>query len=96
MGARPAGHPRGSKTIEKRDDEVKKVDDEIKVYTEEDHFKYAIPEIRELAITLHERIMELEGIESSPMKHYIGFKIPKESGSRHRDSEEAIQVTHQP
>jgi len=35
------------------------VDDEIKVYTEEDHFKYAIPEIRELAITLHQRIMEL-------------------------------------
>ena len=27
-----------------------KVDDEIKVYTEEDHFNYAIPEIRELAI----------------------------------------------
>ena len=37
----------------------KKVDDKIKVYNEADHFKYAIPEIRELAIKLHQRIMEL-------------------------------------
>ncbi len=30
-----------------------------------------------MATTLHERIMELDGIESSPMKHYIGYKYQK-------------------
>ena len=53
------------------------MDDEIKVYTEEDHFNYAIPEIRELAIMLHERIMELEGMECTPVKHYMGYKYQK-------------------
>jgi len=51
------------------------VDQNIAVYTEENHFKDAIPEI----LNLHERIMKLEGMKCEPVKKYIGTKIPEES-----------------
>jgi predicted transport protein len=65
------------KTIEKRDASSKKVDEEIVVYTEDDHYNYGNPEIRELCYTLRDRIMELEGLEVNPVKFYVGFKYNK-------------------
>jgi len=65
------------KTIEKRDDEAKNVDKEIVVYTEEDHYNYGNPEIREVALKLRDRILELDGVEVNPVKWYVGFKYNK-------------------
>jgi predicted transport protein len=65
------------KTIEKRDDQAKKVDKEIVVYTEEDHYQKANETIRELAESLRDRIIALPGLEVNPVKQYIGFKYNK-------------------
>lgn len=62
------------KTIEKRDAQAKKVDDEIVVYNEEDHYNYANDDVKEVAYELRDRILELDGMESSPVKWYVGFK----------------------
>ena len=66
------------------------MDQNIAVYTEENHFKDAIPEI----LNLHERIMKLEGMKCEPVKKYIGTKIPEESSCWYKNSEEAIKIGH--
>lgn len=54
---------------------VKKVSDEVKVYTEEDHLKNASDNIKELFEDLKERIYNLgDNIEIKPTKKYIAFK----------------------
>ncbi len=65
------------KTIDVKDDRAEQVDKEIVVYHEEDHYHKANPEIKELATTLRDRILELDNIDISPVKHYIGFKLNK-------------------
>ena len=65
------------KTIEAKDDRAEQVDKEIVVYNEEDHYTKATPEIKEMALTLRDRILELDNVEISPVKHYIGFKLNK-------------------
>ena len=62
------------KTIEKRDEQAKKVDQEIVVYNEEDHYNYANDDVKEIAYQLRERILEMDGMASSPTKWYVGFK----------------------
>lgn len=65
------------KTIEAKDNRAEQVDKEIVVYNEEDHYTKAPPDIKELALTLRDRILELDNVEISPVKHYIGFKLNK-------------------
>jgi predicted transport protein len=65
------------KTINSKDDRAEQVSKEIVVYTEEDHLKKGSSEIEELAISLRDRILELDNIEIVPVKFYIGFKIQK-------------------
>jgi predicted transport protein len=65
------------KPLTQQNQSLKAVQDEIKVYNEEDHYQKANPEIRELAEKLRDRIMEMEGIEANPVKQYIGFKHNK-------------------
>ncbi|MCV9389146.1 DUF5655 domain-containing protein [Reichenbachiella ulvae] len=64
-------------TIETKDDRTEQVNKEIKVYSEEDQLKKGNENIQELAAQLKDRILELEGVEVSPVKHYIGFKLNK-------------------
>lgn len=59
------------------DERVQDVSREIVVYTEEDHLQKASPEVRELALELKDRILELENVEMNPVKQYIGFKVDK-------------------
>lgn len=65
------------KTISSKDDRAEQVSKEIVVYTEEDHYKKGNPAIQELAISLKDRIMELDNLDVSPVKQYIGFKLNK-------------------
>lgn len=53
---------------------VKKVSEEVKVLTEEDHRKHASDEVLELYDDLRERILRLQGTEVKPTKYYIAFK----------------------
>lgn len=57
------------------DERMQDVSREIVVYTEEDHYQKTTPEIRELAIKIKDRILELEDVEINPVKFYIGFKV---------------------
>ncbi|GAA0894803.1 DUF5655 domain-containing protein [Fulvivirga kasyanovii] len=59
------------------DERVQDVSREIVVYTEEDHLQKASAEVRELALELKDRILELENVEMNPVKQYIGFKVDK-------------------
>ncbi|AHM63217.1 hypothetical protein D770_24860 [Flammeovirgaceae bacterium 311] len=64
-------------TIIAKDDRAEQVSREIVVYTEEDHYRKGSLEVQELAQNLKERILELDNIETNPVKHYIGFKYNK-------------------
>lgn len=55
-------------------DNIKKVNREIVVYTEEDHCDKATENIREIYNILKERIMDLGNIHVEPKKVYIAFK----------------------
>lgn len=65
------------KTISSKDDRAEQVSKEIVVYTEEDHYQRGNPAVQELAITLKDRILELDNLEINPVKQYIGFKLNK-------------------
>ncbi len=65
------------KTISTKDKRADQVSKEIVVYTEEDHYKKGNPSVQELAISLKDRILELENIQINPVKQYIGFKLNK-------------------
>lgn len=54
---------------------VKKVSNEVKVYTEEDHLKNTSDDVKELYEELKNRIYNLgENVEIKPTKYYIAFK----------------------
>ena len=62
-------------TIAKDSDIVKKVTDEIKVYTEEDHLASVDDKIKELYSELKSAILSLgKDIELRPMKLYVAFR----------------------
>jgi len=61
------------KTITKKDDTIKKVSKEIKVYTEDEHLKIANKEIKELYEKFKNNVLELGDIELQPKKMYIAF-----------------------
>jgi len=61
------------KTISSKDESVKKVSREIKVFTEQDHIEYALDETKELYYKFKSAILNLDGIEIKPKKYYIAF-----------------------
>lgn len=64
------------KTISRIDDEVKKVSEEVKVFTEQEHLQKVEFQIRELYELLRERILGLDdNITLNPRKFFIGYKI---------------------
>jgi predicted transport protein len=53
------------------------VSNKIVVYADEDHNQKGGRTVQELASTLKDRIMDLDDLTISPVKHYIGFKLNK-------------------
>lgn len=65
------------KTISKKDETVKTVADEIKIYSEKEHLENSNEEIRELYEKFKIAILNFEGIEIKPKKKYIAFASNK-------------------
>ena len=64
------------KPITQQSATYKKVTDEIKVYTEEEHMARASEEIAELYVKFRDAILNLaDGIEVKPQKVYVAFKL---------------------
>lgn len=63
------------KPLTQQNQALKKVIEEIKVYTEEEHIAYATEEIAELYVKFRDAILNLAGgIEIKPQKLYVAFK----------------------
>ena len=63
------------KTITQQNQALRKVSDEIKVYTEDEHIARASEEIAEVYVKFRDAILNLaDGIEVKPLKQYIAFK----------------------
>ncbi|MBD3638525.1 MAG: hypothetical protein HUJ25_14325 [Crocinitomicaceae bacterium] len=68
------------KPITQQNKELKAVQDEIKVYTEDDHLTKPTEEIKELYELLRNRILTLaDDIEVVPQKMYIAFRKDKKN-----------------
>ncbi len=68
------------KPITQQNKELKAVQDEIKVYTEDEHFIRPTEEIKELYETFRDGIIGLsDDIEMTPQKMYIAFKKDKKN-----------------
>ena len=65
------------KQISGKDESRKAVTREIKVFTEADHMEKGSEEMIELYNEIKSRILELNEVEISPTKFYIGFKLRK-------------------
>lgn len=75
---KPAGITESINTVSKNNNEIKEVNREIKVYTEEDHFNKASEDTIELYQLFKEAILNLgDNIEINPTKLYIGFVFNK-------------------
>lgn len=61
------------KTISGKDETTKRVNKEIKVYTEDEHLQIAEPEILELYESFKASILNFDGVEIKPKKKYIAF-----------------------
>jgi len=61
------------KTISQGTEEVKKINREIKVYTEDEHLSVCSDEIKELYEKLKDYIQSIGDIEIKPKKKYIAF-----------------------
>lgn len=68
-----SGSQESIKTISKKDETIKKVSEEIEVYTEEQHLEKADDEIRELYEQLKTSILGLDDFEIRPKKLYLAF-----------------------
>lgn len=68
-----SGSQESIKTISKKDATIEKVSEEIKVYTEQEHFEKADDEIKELYEQVKSSILSLDNLEIKPKKHYIAF-----------------------
>ena len=63
------------KTITQQNQALRKVSDEIKVYTEDEHIARASEEIAEVYVKFRDAILNLaDGIEVKPLQQYIAFK----------------------
>jgi|GEM_PF-36201 len=64
-------------TISSKDERAEQVSKEIVVYTEEDHISKGSDQIKELYLTVKEKILEIDDFEIKPMKLWINFKKDK-------------------
>jgi len=63
------------KPVTQQSETYKRVTDEIKVYTEDEHIGSASEEIAELYVKFRDAILNLDsGIEVKPLKFYVAFK----------------------
>jgi predicted transport protein len=63
------------KPLTQQNQTLKKVNDEIKIYTENEHIARASDEIAELYVKFRDAIINLvDGIDVKPLKFYIAFK----------------------
>lgn len=63
------------KPLTQQSQALKRVTDEIKVYTEEEHIAHATEETEELYMKFRDAVLNLaDGIEIEPRKYYIAFK----------------------
>ena len=63
------------KPVTQQSETYKRVTDEIKVYTEEEHIAHASDEIAELYVKFRDAILNLDSaIEVKPLKFYVAFK----------------------
>lgn len=63
------------KPLTQQNQSLKKVSDEIKVYTEDEHIARASEETAELYVKFRDAILNLDsGIEVKPLKFYVAFK----------------------
>lgn len=66
------------KPLTQQNQALRKVSDEIRVYTEDEHIDFANEEIRELYVKFREAILNLDNsIEIKPTKLYVAFKKDK-------------------
>lgn len=65
------------KTISKKDETVKTIANEIKIYSEEEHLENSSEEIKELYKKFKIAILNFEDIEVKPKKKYIAFASNK-------------------
>jgi predicted transport protein len=66
------------KPLTQQNQSLRKVSDEIKVYTEDEHIAKASEEIAELYVKFRDAILNLaDGIEVKPVKQYIAFKTDR-------------------
>lgn len=70
---RTSGSPESITTISSKENDINKVSNEIKVYTEEDHLQNASDVAKELYSTLKSSILNLGEVEIKPKKMEIGF-----------------------
>ena len=68
-----AGAQESVKTISRQDENIEKVSNEIKVYTEEEHLNSGTDEIKELYEKFKKAILNLDELEVQPKKKYIAF-----------------------
>jgi len=70
-----SGAKESIKSISKKNKEVDKITDELKVFTEEEHISKVGFETRELYEQLKDRLLNFgDDISLNPRKHFIGFK----------------------
>ena len=70
-----SGAKESIKTISNKNDEVEKITDELKVYTEDEHINKLEIETRELYEEIKERLLNFaDDITLNPRKHFVGFK----------------------
>ncbi len=67
------GSQESVKTISRQDDTIRKVSQEIKVYSEQEHLQSASDEIKELYEKFKKSILNLDDLEVLPKKKYIAF-----------------------
>ncbi|MBO7641839.1 MAG: hypothetical protein J6S86_01585 [Alphaproteobacteria bacterium] len=64
------------KTLTEKVPEYKKIGEEIKIYTEEEHFEKMSEEIKEVYTKFRDSILQLnDNIELCPKKLYVSFKL---------------------
>jgi len=72
-----AGSRESVKTIARNDENIERVNKEIKVYTEEEHLQKANENIIELYETLKAAVLNLDTLDIKPTKHWIAFLADK-------------------
>lgn len=74
---RTAGARESVKVISRKDENIERVNEEIKVYTEEEHLQRANESTVELYETIKNAILNVDSLHIKPTKHWIAFQADK-------------------